>query len=731
MKDEDADSRCSIQENEMIDDCLFDAIDELELERNGVTEAMPPPSLERRPPPTQSTLGAFVVQSESNVDQRSGLRLRTRSMTSKEVDRLADEHAFVPLARLHQSFQSASMYHGREVFTVAVLASRSLPKMAKGKAGAKFVVWKLVDLGDASLKAPLSLFLFGDAYATWWKEIEGSVLCIVDPRPMAGEDGGVVDANAALKVETADQLHVMGTALDFGTCSAVRRDGQPCSMFINTARANACHYHVASLQRPQQVALAKKKKVDLIDRATVSAQLAATAASQPVALGPAVGASDRLRALREQQLALRAKLDAPVTVRAHEATPLVPSVHKTAASTTAQMITLSGSILLDKSRGASQSISRMTVPLAFASSAATAASTAAQPAAGAGTQVLLPHLAKKALAQISAPVPTHLPTTTDAKKRSALLVEAARAKAATDRERAARAPVASEPAAAAAAVATSAASAAATFAVQTARLEQAAANLKRARSATTAATQLRGDRLPVESLRTAGARGAPLKLSDSVIRAAERLAKQRPTQNVGLPTFATATATSAPDDGEPPSLPLLSGEERDRLLKATSLHEATTSATTARQESLLDSLREREYAAEVSGSVREVTITAHHCATCNRTTTVPQTLCSSAGHNVSKIKDVRKRFFRCSRCHEPAISLNSLMPTMACVKCSGESFRAVSLAEFRGQTVVVQSLLPTMRLNHDTPDELLSGSARKRRWQDTDAAEREQAEERN
>jgi hypothetical protein len=711
----------------MIDDCLFDAIDELDRDAvNGVTETTPPPSLERRPP-TQSTLGAFVVQSESNVDQRSGLRLRTRSMTSKEVDRLADEHAFVPLARLHQSFQSASMYHGREVFTVAVLASRSLPKMAKGKAGAKFVVWKLVDLGDASLKAPLSLFLFGDAYATWWKEIEGSVLCIVDPRPMAGEDGGVVDANAALKIETADQLHVMGTALDFGTCSAVRRDGQPCSMFINTARANACHYHVASMQRPQQVALAKKKKVDLIDRATVSAQLAATAASQPVALGPAVGAPDRLRALREQQLALRAKLDEPVTVRSHEATPLVPSVHKTAASTTAQMITLSGSILLDKSRGASQSISRMTVPLAFASSAATTASTAVPSAAGAGTKVLLPHLAKKALAQISAPVPTHLPTTTDAKKRSALLVEAARAKAATDRERAARAPVPSEPAA----VATSAASAAATFAMQTARLEQAAANLKRVRTATTAATQLRGDRLPVESLRTAGARGAPLKLSDSVIRAAERLAKQRPTQNVGLPTFATATATSAPDDGEPPSLPLLSSEERDRLLNATSLHEATTSATTARQESLLDSLREREYAAEVAGSVREVTITAHHCATCNRTTTVPQTLCSSAGHNVSKIKDVRKRFFRCSRCHEPAISLNSLMPTMACVKCSGESFRAVSLAEFRGQTVVVQSLLPTMRLNHDTPDELLSGTARKRRWQDTDAAEREQAEERN
>jgi hypothetical protein len=136
----------------MIDDCLFDAIDELDRDAvNGVTETTPPPPLERRPP-TQSTLGAFVVQSESNVDQRSGLRLRTRSMTSKEVDRLADEHAFVPLARLHQSFQSASMYHGREVFTVAVLASRSLPKMAKGKAGAKFVVFKLVELGDASLK---------------------------------------------------------------------------------------------------------------------------------------------------------------------------------------------------------------------------------------------------------------------------------------------------------------------------------------------------------------------------------------------------------------------------------------------------------------------------------------------------------------------------------------------------------------------------------------------------
>lgn len=711
-----------------MNDDLFDALEQvdrqIEAERQQQqqqSQAPVPqsaqPARAEAPSSTQSTLSAFVTTGGKDVDKRSGLALQRRAMTSGQVDRLADEYCYVPLERVLQSQAASSMYHGRDTFTIAVLAARSLPKMARGKAGAKFVVWKLVDLSDASLKAPTSLFLFGEAYSAWWKESEGSVFCVVNPRPV-GDDSS---ADGALKVEVADQLQLIGSSADFATCTAVRRDGLPCSMFVNAAKSRVCHYHVGSAIRPQLKAQAKRTKADMIDRATVSAQLAATAASQPVALGPATGTAERLRTLREQQLALQAKLDAPVVLRPNELAALVPTVHKTAASNTAQLITLSGSMLLDKTRGAAQSISRMTVPLAFV----------ATPAAASSSTVLLPHDAKKALSQLSAPVPSNLTATTDSKKRSAMMLEAARAKAATARERAALAPPPTVP------TAPTPASAAATAAVQTARLEQVAAKLKTARTATAATQQLRGDRLSVDALRTADAKGVPTRLPSSVVAAAQRLAKQRPTQNAGLPMLnraASSTANTGDDEAATsamPPPPLLSEEERERLRKATSMHEAAAGATTARQDALLDSLREREHAAEVAGSVREMTVTAHHCATCDRTTTVPQTLCSSAGHKVSKLHDVRKRFFRCARCNEPTISLNSLMPKLACLKCSGEAFRAVTLAEFRGQTTVVQSLLPTFRLNHDTPDELLSGNARKRRWQDTEADDRAVAEDRN
>jgi hypothetical protein len=201
-------------------------------------------------------------------------------------------------------------------------------------------------------------------------------------------------------------------------------------------------------------------------------------------------------------------------------------------------------------------------------------------------------------------------------------------------------------------------------------------------------------------------------------------------------TSATTSAVEAHDvNAEPtaataPTTAPLTEEEREQLRKAASIHDAAAGATTAQTDAFLDSLTEREKALEMAEAVREVTVTAFHCTTCDRLTVTSPTLCNNAGHSVTKLRDVKKRFFRCTRCNEPAISLAAPMPKAACIKCSGESFRGVSLAEFRGQQTVVQSILPTMRLNHDVADELLSGNARKRRWQDKDADERAVAEDR-
>lgn len=682
------------------------------------------------------TLERFVIGNKNkgtqgkDIDERSGLTLRSRLLPASQVDLLAKEYCYVPLERVQSSLLASSMYHGRDTFTIAVIAARSLPKMAKGKAGGKFVVWKIVDLNEASLREPIALFLFGDAYSTWWKESEGSVVCIVNPRAVADND-----AKSALKVEVADQLQKLGTAADFGTCTAVRRDGQPCTMFVNTAKSPVCHFHVGTVTKPAARADAKRKKVDMIERATISARLSATAASEPMALAPAGGAAaERLRLLRERQFALHTQLAAPVTLRPNElASTVTPTMYRTGATDTAQTITLSGSMLLDKSRGAAHAVSRMVVPLRHAANIVGNAPANAPPPPPTAA-VLLPHTAKRALSQISAPVPNIHPTSTNVVKRAALMREAAAASAATMRERSA-----------AAATPTMLAPPAKTSAeIQFQQLEQlkmAQNKLRLVRSAN-AQAQLRGDRVSVEQLRThkhaAPTSAVSTALPSSVVRAAQLLARRRPTQSVGLPTLTrTAAAPVEAQDvnaAEPvvaaTTAAQLTEEEREQLRKAASIHDAAAGATTAQTDAFLDSLTEREKALEMAESVREVTVTAFHCTTCDRLTVTSPSLCNNAGHSVTKLRDVKKRFFRCARCNEPAISLGAPMPKAACIKCSGESFRGVSLAEFRGQQTVVQSILPTFRLNHDNADELLSGNARKRRWQDTDADERAVAEDR-
>jgi hypothetical protein len=685
------------------------------------------------------TLDRFVIGNNTksttgkDVDERSGLTLRTRLLPASQVELLAKEYCFVPLDRVQSSLLSSSMYHGRDTFTIAVVAARSLPKMAKGKAGGKFVVWKLVDLNEASLREPIALFLFGDAYSTWWKESEGSVVCIVNPRAVTDND-----ARSALKVEVADQLQKLGTAADFGTCTAVRRDGQPCTMYVNSAKSPVCHYHVGTVTKPAARAEAKRKKIDMAERATISARLSATAASQPMALAPAGGAAaERLRLLRERQLAVHAQLAAPVTLRPNELVSTVtPTVHMSGATDSTQTITLSGSMLLDKSRGAAHAVSRMVVPLRHAANFIGSAPTSAAPPPPPPTAaVLLPHTAKRALSQISAPVPNIHPTSTNVTKRAALMREAAAATAATVRERSAATATPT------AAVAPAKTSAEIQF-QQLEQLKQAQNKLRLVRSANSQA-QLRGDRVSVEQLRThkhgASTAAVSTALPSSVVRAAQLLARRRPTQSVGLPTLTRTASTiveardvnAQPDTAATATTPQqLTEEERESLRKAASIHDAAAGATTAQTDAYLDSLTEREKALEMAESLREVTVTAFHCTTCDRLTVTSPTLCNNAGHNVAKLRDVKKRFFRCTRCNEPAISLGAPMPKSACIKCSGESFRGVSLAEFRGQQTVVQSILPTFRLNHDNADELLSGNARKRRWQDKDEDERAAAEDR-
>jgi len=161
-------------------------------------------------------------------------------------------------------------------------------------------------------------------------------------------------------------------------------------------------------------------------------------------------------------------------------------------------------------------------------------------------------------------------------------------------------------------------------------------------------------------------------------------------------------------------------------------------------------------------------ITAFYCANCKKVSERKNPVCSSAKHHVEVLSDVIKRFFRCVNCNERTVSLGAVMPRYVvvlllfmlellyisiliskkksepCRKCAKEAFKQVSHANYyvfpcilfqffytdcvrigKGQAETA-NLLPVLKLNHDTPDALLSSHASRRQQQfrDQSAADR-------
>ena len=130
--------------------------------------------------------------------------------------------------------------HGDWV-TIGVLATKSSPKTSKN--GGRFMVWYLSNLQGCSA----ALFLFGDAYQQHWKESEGVVIAVLNPKTdvPASESSDRHD-DLSFSIQKAGQLLIMGASKDFGKCQSVRKDGQPCGNVVNLSECPYCQYHMAS-----------------------------------------------------------------------------------------------------------------------------------------------------------------------------------------------------------------------------------------------------------------------------------------------------------------------------------------------------------------------------------------------------------------------------------------------------------------------------------------------------
>ncbi|CAM9548464.1 unnamed protein product, partial [Chrysoparadoxa australica] len=69
----------------------------------------------------------------------------------------------------------------------------------------------------------------------------GTVLLLLSPKPLPKRGK---DMSLALSVYEGIQLNRVGHAMDFGMCVGKRRDGQPCSMAVNTRLGHVCKFHI-------------------------------------------------------------------------------------------------------------------------------------------------------------------------------------------------------------------------------------------------------------------------------------------------------------------------------------------------------------------------------------------------------------------------------------------------------------------------------------------------------
>ncbi|XP_041832865.1 protein MCM10 homolog [Melanotaenia boesemani] len=209
------------------------------LERRASDTLRSPPASHSRP----STAAAAPkpathppLPKDVGVEKYSGLRLRKPRVSSSEMDRKMADRRLIRLSQVPERLTREKLEESDWV-TFAVLISKATPQ--SNNSGKTFSIWKLSDLHN--LEVFVSLLLFGEVHKEHWKTELGTVIGLLNPNPMKQKDGydGV-----SLTVDHPQKLLLMGEAQDYGTCKALKKNGDPCSQIVNMYECQYCQYHV-------------------------------------------------------------------------------------------------------------------------------------------------------------------------------------------------------------------------------------------------------------------------------------------------------------------------------------------------------------------------------------------------------------------------------------------------------------------------------------------------------
>ncbi|XP_066151553.1 protein MCM10 homolog [Euwallacea fornicatus] len=171
------------------------------------------------------------------MDPVFGMRIINPKIPLSLLGEKMQNRLAIPFSSLERQISLGNLKE-KDWVICGVIVSKSPPKTSQK--GTQYSIWTLSDLKD-DIKT-VGLFLFGGAHSDLWKTLVGSVVGVLNPSQMERREGS--KDIAALSVDTAQRVMILGDSKDFGTCKSTKKNGEKCTAIVNLSRCEFCIYHI-------------------------------------------------------------------------------------------------------------------------------------------------------------------------------------------------------------------------------------------------------------------------------------------------------------------------------------------------------------------------------------------------------------------------------------------------------------------------------------------------------
>ncbi|CAB3253001.1 unnamed protein product [Arctia plantaginis] len=174
--------------------------------------------------------------SDIYTDPIFGIRITKPLISSVALlDRMQGREA-INMLRVKRHVENEDL--SKDWVIAGVIVRKSAAK--KSQKGNQFLIWTLSDLKD-DMKT-ISMFLFRKAYNDLWKTPQGTVVAVLNPNVLDRSQNSA--DQACLSVENPDRVMILGQSKDLGVCKSKKKNGEPCTAFVNLTQCEHCIYHV-------------------------------------------------------------------------------------------------------------------------------------------------------------------------------------------------------------------------------------------------------------------------------------------------------------------------------------------------------------------------------------------------------------------------------------------------------------------------------------------------------